>query len=196
MIVWVAVVLLPQASTAVNVRITRAKSLALASVSSLWSTVTLLQLSLASAAEAGRSSYTPTVRSAGTLVKTGATVSMTVMVCTYWLLLPQGSTAVNVRRMVALPAHSPSRVSSEEDTVTLPQSSWATTAEVGTTASQEMVVSAGTWANEGAAASTMVMIWMSMASLPQSSATRQVRAIFSPMHGSMLNMVASLKLMV
>src|SRR5690242_6584711 len=97
--VWTWLLLLPQASVAVYVRLmTNLLTQAPAEVWSLWLiTGAPPQLSVATTAASSAARIAPThctVTSAGTLVITGRVSSLTVMVWIWLLLLPQESVAV------------------------------------------------------------------------------------------------------
>ena len=122
---WTMVDALPHSSIAVKVRTTVyswGQSPAMTSSDTL--TTTSEQLSVAPGSSSERESVQSRTMSSNCSI-TGASLSLTLMVCVAVLSLPQSSTAVNVRIMVYWPSHSPSITSVSMVMVASPQSSVA-----------------------------------------------------------------------
>src|SRR6185436_1104167 len=178
LMVWLAVLLLLQASRAVQVRVklyepaqgplvftsakVRVKALPHSSVA----------VATAKTGVAGQL----IVLGAGRAAITGAVVSATLMVWLAVLLLPQASVAVQVRVTLYEPAQAPLVFTSAKVSVkALPQASVAVaTAKTGV-AGQLMVLGAGRVAITGAVVSTTLIVWLAVLLLPQASVAVQVR---------------------
>ncbi len=151
-------VLLPQASTAIQVR-TKLYGQSPADGPSVKFTSTALHASVAVAIPV-TSGATPaaqsTVMAAGQSI-TGAVVSITVTVCTTEAAFPQLSTAVKVREMIRSQLLPDSVTLTVTSTVSS-QLSMAVAISVGMAAVHSMVVSAGTEVKIGASSSVIVRV--------------------------------------
>ena len=139
-------------------------------------TVAILQLSVAVNVAAVGTEPHATVVAAGTVsTKVGATVSLTVIVCTCVAVFPQRSVAVQVLVITYEEGHDPFAVVSDMATVAVPQLSVAVSAAAAGTASHEAVALAGNVpAKAGAVVSLTVMFCTCVAVFPQRSVAVQV----------------------
>src|SRR6185503_19281685 len=180
LIVWLAVLVFPQESLAVQVRVIEYSFVQVPSVRTSWN----VRVGLPSQA-----SFTPGVTKssfpehsmdlgAGRLEMTGAFVSWTEMVWEQVAVLPQSSVAVQVRltAYLILPPEPqlPGRFSSEWVRLTPPQRSLASGSGKLGMFGQSIVLS-GAQEMLGAAMSRTEMVWEQVAVLPQSSVAVQVR---------------------
>src|SRR6185369_14854378 len=178
LMVWLAVLLLLQASVAVQVRVMLYEPAQAPSVftSAKVRVKVLPHSSLAVATAKTGVAGQWIVLGAGRAAITGAVVSTTLMVWLAVLLLLQASVAVQVRVTLYEPAQAPSVLTSAKVRVkALPHSSVAVaTAKTGV-AGQLMVLGAGRAAITGAVLSTTLMVWLAVLLLLQASVAVQVR---------------------
>ena len=182
---WVAEAVLPQGSTAVQVRV-----MVLAWVQTPAASVSLkvtgtgpAQLSVAVTVAAAGSASHSTLTSAGTPARTGAVVSLTVTICWQLALLPLPSAAVQVRVMTLLQLEPGLDAVSVKSTATTPsQSSRAVTVAAAGTSARHWTLTAGAGhpLKTGAVASTMEMVCTQLALLPQASVAVHVRMMSPP----------------
>jgi hypothetical protein len=169
---------LPQASVAVQVRVTEYEpAQAPFVVTSLNVNVkSLPQASVAVAVANSGTAGQEIVDGAGNCEITGAVVSPTLIVCDAVDVLPQASVAVHVLVTEYEPAHWPFVVTSAKVNVNaLPQASVAVAVANSGTAGQEIVDGAGNWAITGAVVSSTLMVCDVVDVLPQASVAVQVR---------------------
>src|SRR5918994_854988 len=175
-IVWVAVAVLLQLSVAVQVRVIVPQPSTTLFTSVKLTVIDGSQLSVAVTLAAVGIAAQSTVILAGTPAKTGAVLSVTVMVWVAVAVLLQLSVAVQVR--VIVPQPSTTLFTSVKVTVIVgSQLSVAVTLAAVGTAAQSTVVLAGTPAKTGAVLSVTVIVWVAVAVLPQLSVAVQVRVM-------------------
>jgi TATA-box binding protein (TBP) (component of TFIID and TFIIIB) len=179
-IVWLALLLLPQASVAVQVRVTLYEP---AQAPGVVTSADVRVNALPQASEAVATANTGVfgqsiVAGDGKEAITGAVTSCTLIVWLALLLLPQASVAVQVRVTLYEPAQAPGVVTSADvkDGEASQLSVAVATAKLGV-AGQSMVVRAGRAAITGAVVSTNLICWTAVASLPFASWAFQVRSI-------------------
>src|SRR6185436_12608746 len=197
LMVWLAVLLLPQASVAVQVRLTLYEPAQAPSVftSAKVRVNVLPQASVAVATAKTGVAGQLMVLGAGRAAITGAVVSTTLMVWLAVLLLPHASVAVQVRVTLYEPAHAPLVFTSAKVRVkALPQASVAVaTANTGV-AGQVMVLGAGRAAITGAVVSTTLIVWLAVLLLPQASVAVQVRlTLYEPAQAPLVFTSAKVK---
>src|SRR5437867_10510043 len=142
--------------------------------------VTLPQVSLPVAVPVALGAVEPvhSTMASGTLLIVGAVVSTMVMVWVDWAVLPQASVAVQVRTNEPVLPHWPLIGPSLWVIVTVPQVSRPVAVPVALGAVEPLhsTMASGTSLIVGAVVSTMVMVWLDWAVLPQASVAVQVRA--------------------
>ena len=178
LIVCEAVDVLPQASVAVQVRVTEYEpAQAPFVVTSLNVNVKALpHASVAVACANDGAAGHEIVVGAGNAAITGAAVSCTLMVCEAVDVLPQASVAVQVRVTEYEPAQAPGVVTSLNVKVNaLPQASVAVACANDGVAGHEIVDGAGSEAITGAVVSVTVIVCEAVATLPQTSVAVHVR---------------------
>jgi hypothetical protein len=174
-IVCVTVAELPQASVTVHVRVIVAGQLPEGAESVPITEPEVSQLSVyGNAIIAGISSIHSTVVSAGGVANTGGVWSSIVIVCVTVAELPQASVTVHVRVIVAgqLPEGEESVPITEPDVSQL--SVYGNAIIAGISSMHSTVVSAGGVANTGGVWSSIVMVCVTVAELPQASVTVHV----------------------
>src|SRR3989454_5803061 len=172
LMVWLAVLLLPQASVAVQVRTCTTGQLPLL-VSTKVNVGLASHASVAVAAAKLGVAGQSIVLAAGKAAITGAVMSRTLMVWLAVLLLPQASVAVQVRTCTT--GQLPLLVSTKVNVGLASHASVAVAAAKLGVAGQSIVLAAGKAAITGAVMSRTLMVWLAVLLLPQASVAVQVR---------------------
>src|SRR5207249_1105107 len=172
LMVWLAVLLLPQASVAVQVRTCTTGQLPLL-VSTKVNVGVASQVSVAVAVAKLGAAGQSTVLASAKAASTGAVMSRTLMVWLAVLLLPQASVAVQVRTCTT--GQLPLLVSTKVNVGVASQVSVAVAVAKLGVAGQSIVLAAGKAAITGAVMSRTLMVWLAVLLLPQASVAVQVR---------------------
>src|SRR5437773_1776620 len=172
LMVWLAVLLLPQASVAVQVRTCTTGQLPLllsTKVNVGLASHASVAVAVAKLGVAGQS----IVLAPGKAAIAGAVMSRTLMVWLAVLLLPQASTAVQVRTCTT--GQVPLLVSTKVNVGLASQVSVAVAVAKLGVAGQSIVLGTGKAAITGAVRSRTLMVWLAVLLLPQASVAVQVR---------------------
>src|SRR5216117_984972 len=172
LMVWLAVLLLPQASVAVQVRTCTTGQVPLllsTKVNAGLASHASVAVAAAKLGAAGQS----IVLGGGSAPITGAVMSRTLMVWLAVLLLPQASVAVQVRTCTT--GQLPLLVSTKVNVGLASQVSVAVAVAKLGVAGQSIVLAAGKAAITGAVMSRTLMVWLAVLLLPQASVAVQVR---------------------
>src|SRR5438034_73087 len=172
LMVWLAVLLLSQASVAVQVRTCTTGQLPLL-VSTKVNVGLACKVSVAVAVAKLGALGQSIVLAAGKAAITGAVMSRTLMVWLAVLLLPQASVAVQVRTCTT--GQLPLLVSTKVNVGLASQVSVAVAVAKLGVAGQSIVLAAGKAAITGAVMSRTLMVWLAVLLLPQASVAVQVR---------------------
>src|SRR6266516_3307993 len=172
LIVWLAVLLLPQASVAVQVRTCTTGQLPLL-VSTKVNVGLASQVSVAVAVAKLGAAGQSIVLGTGKAAITGAVMSRTLMVWLAVLLLPQASVAVQVRTCTT--GQLPLLVSTKVNVGLASHASVAVAVAKLGVAGQSIVLGTGKAAIAGGVMSRTLMVWLAVLLLPQASMAVQVR---------------------
>ena len=176
--VWLAVLVLPQGSFAVQVRFTEyfcGQEPGVVSSAKVKVTVPPQASVAVGVAKEGVAGHSM-VEGAGSDLMTGAVLSSTVMIWLAVLVLPQGLVAVQVRFTEYFCGQEPCVVTSAKVRATVPpQPSVAVGVAKEGVEGHSMVVGAGSELITGAVVSSTVMVWLAVLVLPQGSFAVQVR---------------------
>src|SRR6266404_5202739 len=172
LMVWLAVLLLPQASVAVQVRTCTTGQLPLL-LSTKVNVGLASQVSVAVAVAKLGAAGQSIVLGTGKAAITGAVLSRTLMVWLAVLLLPQASVAVQVRTCTT--GQLPLLLSTKVNVGLASQVSVAVAVAKLGAAGQSIVLGTGKAAITGAVLSRTLMVWLAVLLLPQASVAVQVR---------------------